>query len=533
MSTHPPREEATPPAAEAWAHAPRAGETRALRIETLDSDGSGIAHVHAAVGGEAQARRWRWVVEGALPGEQVVARVEARRGKRVFAKVEGVVAASPMRVRPRCAHLDHPPYPPCGGCTLQHVDPDQQGALKSAHLVKLFASLGVEASRWLPSQPATLPWGYRNKIELTFSTDPQGDLALGFFPRGYRNEVFPLQACEIASPRMAPFVRATQAWARDEALPPFQLRAGHGWLRNLVVRAAFGTEDLLVELIVDDVDHVDTADGSRRCADELSCAFAERMLATARESGLDQTQVFVTRHRARRGEPTQRFERAFTTPGHLDEVLRLPDGKTLTFAIQPRTFFQTNSSQAAILVATVLRHAGLWRAPTDDGGNAHPSSGAQRPHRVVDLYCGTGTLGLCAAHYAGEVIGVDIVPSAIEDAQRNATRNGLAGRTTWICADVGPFLATNEGRRSLGGADVVILDPPREGLLRVALEHLRAIAAPRLVLVSCNPTSLARDLPGLAALGYEVEAMEAVDMFPHTTHLEVVCSLVLRSTCAR
>jgi 23S rRNA (uracil1939-C5)-methyltransferase len=191
----------------------------------------------------------------------------------------------------------------------------------------------------------------------------------------------------------------------------------------------------------------------------------------------------------------------------LHEVLKLPMGQALRFEIHPRAFFQPNTLQAEVLYAKVVEAAQL------DGGS----------QRVLDLYCGTGTIGLCLSPYCASVTGVELVADAVDNARRNASHNGLSN-VTFHAGDAGDVLS---GALAGQTFDLVVVDPPRSGLKTSALEQLAALGIPRLVYVSCSPASLARDLRLLLGRGYVLDGpLEPVDMFPHTPHVETVARLV-------
>jgi 23S rRNA (uracil1939-C5)-methyltransferase len=192
----------------------------------------------------------------------------------------------------------------------------------------------------------------------------------------------------------------------------------------------------------------------------------------------------------------------------LSECFELEGGRTVSFEVHPRSFFQPNTRQGQRLAGLVV-------------DLAMKGQGAKR---VVDLYCGAGNLGLCLAPYVEEVLGVELVEEAVRDARRNADLNDL-NNVSFVAADVGAWLETEEAATWCAGVDLVLLDPPRAGLIGSACDHVRAISAERIIYVSCNPEALMRDLVRLAEVGYEVLTIQPVDMFPHTAHIETVVEL--------
>ncbi len=244
-------------------------------------------------------------------------------------------------------------------------------------------------------------------------------------------------------------------------------------------------------------DQTTSMDGVEVQAADVGRAFGEWLQA----QDIAVTTGYWTQHLARRGVRTTITEHHLFGKPLLNEELRL-SGRTLRFEIHPRAFFQPNTRGAERLYDTVAEAAELLGGET-----------------VLDLYCGTGTIGLCLAHRAERVVGIELVESAVENARRNAAHNGI-DNVTFLAGDVGKVLA-NE---ALSG-DVVVVDPPRSGLMPAARMLIQRLEASRLVYVSCNPEALARDLVALHAAGWTTQSIRPVDMFPHTAHIECVATL--------
>lgn len=488
-------------------HAPRRGERLRVRVGTLDADGLGLAVLPVALGPDRHARTFYVEVAGAVPGDELVVEVLKYRKNHVSARPLEWLDRSALRVEPRCPHFgqrdDHTPG--CGGCRLSFFDYAQQLRWKAEYARAALTAEGLRELTWREPLGAPSPWYYRNKMELSFGRDDAGRLALGMHPRGYRHEVLTLDACLLQTPLLAPLSRDVAAWAEVLGLEPYDGRREAGFLRTLTVREGVRTGQRLVELTTDDADEVATASGPRP-VDEVISAFDELVISWFRDRGEALSSLYWTRHRARRGERTRLIETLRWGAPHLEEELVLGDGHTLRFQIHPRAFFQTNTRQAESLYREVIEAV---------------SRPGVTPRRLLDLYCGTGTIGLALARSAEHVVGIELQPDAVENARANAALNGVAN-VTYHCGDVAEVLPEVTGADPW---DAVVVDPPRAGLGPKARALVGALPAERLVYVSCNPLTLARDLRSLRDAAWHIAWVRAVDMFPQTTHVECVALL--------
>jgi 23S rRNA (uracil1939-C5)-methyltransferase len=250
-------------------------------------------------------------------------------------------------------------------------------------------------------------------------------------------------------------------------------------------------------------------DDGEREASEVVADFLVTLLATAEREEIQVSSVVWTRHIAVKGQPTRVEHTPLHGPETFAEALHIAGAPPMRFQVHARAFFQPNTLQAEILYEEVIRATGLHQ-----GANTA---------RVMDLYCGTGTIGLAMAHAAKEVIGIELSPDAVASARINAERNAV-DNITFFEGDVAKVLHA-QGLAEPGAVDVVIVDPPRAGLLPSALEQLLRLAAPRLVYVSCNPAALAKNLREFLAAGWCVESIRPVDMFPQTAHIETIAVL--------
>jgi 23S rRNA (uracil1939-C5)-methyltransferase len=419
-----------------------------------------------AQGGRGVARTNGFVVfvNGGLPGDRVRARLT--KSKRSYAEANAVelVRASDERVGDHCTHGGEP----CPGAPWQGLPYERQLEQKSAQVDEALRRLGELDSFELESiEPATEEWRYRNKLEYSFGGDA-GDPTLGFHRRGSWSEVVDVDDCQLASTTNNAARNAVREWARLERLEPYDRERRDGLLRNLVVRDSQATGQVQTRLV--------TSAG----------AFPEppvdlHTVIEGSGSGTD--------------GPTGAL-------GH--EYLHEKLGG-LSLRVSPRAFFQTNTAMAERLYSITADYAGL--------------DGAQR---VFDLFCGIGTIALVMAGRAREVWGLESVPEAIADAEENARLNGISN-TRFIGADA--RLGIRPLLERAGRPDVVVLDPPRAGLSKKVVRRVIECEAPRIVYVSCNPTTLAPNAAQLAEAGYRLRRVRPVDMFPQTPHVECVALL--------
>jgi 23S rRNA (uracil1939-C5)-methyltransferase len=436
-------------------------EERPRRGELLTLDVESLAY-----GGKGIARRNGYVVfvAGALPGDRVQA--EVTKAKRGYAEASTVdlVRESPDRVPPRCDHGGEP----CPGAPWQSLPYEDQLRHKQSQVEDALVRLGgLEGFELEPIEPAIERWRYRNKLEYSFA-ERDGELVLGFHARGRWDLVVDAEDCQLASERNNARRNELRDWARSEGLPGYDRRSGEGILRNLVIREGRRTEQLQTRLVTS------PAEIPRPPVD----------LHTIVEGTAGSTDG-----------PTGALGREYLQEELCD----------LRFRISHNAFFQTNTEMAERLYGFAADLAAL--------------SGRER---VFDLFCGIGTLGLSLASRAGEVWGVEIVPEAIGDAEENARLNGVENarfRAGDARKEIRPLI------EEAGRPDVVVVDPPRAGLSKKVVRRVIECDAPRIVYVSCNPTTLAPNATQLAEAGYRVRRVKPVDMFPQTPHIECVALL--------
>jgi len=415
-------------------------------------------------------------VQRGLPGDRVSASVTKVKSSFVEAKTESVLKASSNRLPAKCPHTDD-----CGGCSWQELPYQEQLLWKERQFADSLGRIGGIDLEPEPIIGADEQWAYRNKMEFSFGDGPDGDLRLGLHRRGSYWQIVPLEYCYISPRRMNEVRSAVLQVAVDSGLPPYHNRRHEGFWRQLTIRAARNIGDLLINIV--------TASGDLP-KDQLLEALAPVGAATILWSVTDQ-------------QSSTRIDsvEVLTGDGFIEETLG-----SKRFRISPTSFFQTNTQMTEVLYETIREAAEI--KPTD---------------RVLDLYCGTGSIGICLANKAQEVLGIELNEESIEDARLNSRLNGL-DNIQFACGAAETVL---EEHHSSGGFDVVIVDPPRSGLHPKALNDVVSTRAPRIVYISCNPTTLARDLAELVSAGYSAIRAVPLDLFPHTYHLEGVVTLDL------
>jgi 23S rRNA (uracil1939-C5)-methyltransferase len=433
-------------------------------------------------------------VPGTAPGDKVKARIVRKKKKFIEAKLLEISDPSPIRIKPKCSHANV-----CGGCTWQHLPYPDQLRIKEQHVrdhIQRIAELDPEIVQ--PIIGCDKEFYYRNKMEYSFATrrwlteeeinkdayvDDSG-FAAGLHAPGRFDKILNLNECHLQDPisfRILDFVRK---YCISKAIPAFNNRENSGFMRHLVIRNSHYTDHLMVNMVT----YKDDPDITGALKDALLHEFPE--ITTIVNNVNDQP------------NPTAigRFEHVLHGPGYIVDHIG-----NHSFKIHANAFFQTNTRQAEKLYSAAREFAEL-----DTGGH------------LFDLYCGVGTLSLYMADKADRVTGIEIVDIAIENARFNAKENGVEN-VTFVLGDMKDtfnerFLKEN------GMPDCVITDPPRSGMHPDVVNQLCNLNTKRLVYVSCNPSTMARDLKILKE-HYEVETVQPVDMFPQTYHIEAVAKL--------
>jgi 23S rRNA (uracil1939-C5)-methyltransferase len=446
---------------------PQRGDELTLTIDSLAYGGAGVARTESG---------YVVFVSGGMPGDTVRAVIGKRKRSYAEARALEVISPGPDRIEPVA---DHP------GAPWQVLAYERQLEIKAEQVRDALTRIGGFQDLTIePIVPAEQQWRYRNKLEYSFGTGPDGELLCGFHAPGNWEEIVPLTDCLLASEASNAVRERIVHWCREQGLTAYDRRTGEGFLRNLVVREGRRTNSLQARLVTSD-----DPDGLDR--ESLTAAVGADL------KGLLWTRIDSV------GETTQ---------GGTTEVLA---GSTrfqeqiggMTFRISAEAFFQTNTEMAERLYGLALEYA--------------------RPgafERLYDLYCGIGTIGLLMAPRVAELWGLEIIEDAITDAIANARANEI-DNAHFFAGDV--RLAMRELVEQAGRPDVLVVDPPRAGLSQKIVRRIIEASPARIIYVSCNPTTLA---PNAAQLvrdgGYELVRVRPVDMFPQTPHIECVAELV-------
>jgi len=439
-----------------------------LQIDSLAYGGNGVARLDGFV----------VFVRRGLPGDRVRARITKVQRRHAEAVTTEVVEPGPVRVDYPCRH-----YPTCGGCRFQDLAYEAQLAAKHAWVGDSLTRIaGIADPPLEPIIGADEIFHYRNKMEYSFAQTEEGP-ALGLHVAGRWDTVLEIEKCWLTTDLGNEIRNAVRDWAREERLPAFDQATGEGYLRHLVVREGVNTGQALVQLVTHKRERFDR----ERLIEVLTAIPQVRSIHWS----INDTPAEVT------NLPTELLwgEEA------IEEELG-----GLRFRLRPNAFLQTNTHMAERLYELARRAAAL------SGGET-----------VYDLYCGIGTIGLSLAADALTVWGIEISEESVACAIENAELNGI-GNAAFFAGNVGQVL--EELRERAGDPQVVLVDPPRAGLAGKALKRLGELAAPRIVYVSCNPTTLAGDTKRLVEeYGYVLRRTTPVDMFPHTPHVESVSLL--------
>jgi len=367
----------------------------------------------------------------------------------------------------------------CGGCQLQNLSYPEQLAFKQRLVQRLVGPFCPV----LPIRGMEDPYRYRNKVQAAFTSDRKGRVLSGVYQSG-THFIVPVDACLLEDEAADRIIVTIRKLLPKFDLAPYDERTRRGFLRHVLVKRGFRSGEIMVVLV------------TATPVFPSKNAFVAELLRRHPEI----TTVVQNMNRAATSLVLGGQEKALFGRGWIEEQLC-----GLTFRISPRSFYQINPAQTEALYGAAIESAAL--------------TGRER---VLDAYCGVGTIGLIAAAKAAEVVGVEQNRDAVRDAVANARRNAV-GNIRFLCADAGEYMVSLA--ESGEPVDVVLMDPPRAGASRAFLEALLRLGPARVVYVSCNPETLARDLRVLAAGGYRAGRCQPVDMFPHTQHVECVIAL--------
>lgn len=441
----------------------------------------------------------RVIVKNAVPGQKVSASInKVRRGKCEGRLLEVLERSAKEQPEAACIHAGE-----CGGCTYQTLPYEEQLAMKASQVKKLIDDVSVPENtdyEFLGIKASPRQQEYRNKMEFSFGDAYKGGpLALGMHKRGSFYDIVDVPECRIVDDDFHTVLTVTLDYFKERNLPYYHKLRHTGYLRHLLVRKAVKTGEILVDLVTT----TQIAEGGEEA---LLAGWKDVLCAAAYQGTL--TGVLHTRNDSVADTVTNEGTDVLFGQDHFYEELL-----GLRFQITPFSFFQTNSLGAEVLYETAREFIG------DALPSGTDADVAEHGKVVFDLYSGTGTIAQMLAPVAKKVIGVEIIPEAVEAAKENARLNSLTN-CEFIAGDVLKVIDEIEEK-----PDYIVLDPPRDGIHPKALEKIIRYGVPQMVYISCKPTSLARDLEVLQARGYEVKKVCCVDMFPATVHVETVILL--------
>lgn len=437
-----------------------------ITIDALSSEGQGVGRYEG----------YAVFVPGALPGERIKAHVIKVTPGYGIAKLEGVLVPAEERVRPRCGA-----FAQCGGCTLQHLDYQAQLAAKRRQVYDALSRLGgIKEPNVLPVLGMDEPWKFRNKGAFPFGVANGRVEAGAFAARSHR--LIPLHECPVQKDGVMNVVNAVRDWANTYGISAYDENTGRGTLRHVLARTAKDGDVMAVVVTGGRLPH----------KEELVALLKTRV-----------PRLKSVVHNINSAATNVILGKKFTTVWGADKLIDNVAG--FTVEVSAASFLQVNPVQTELLYRTAVEYAAL--------------TGEEL---TADIYCGIGTISMPLAKRAKRVVGIEAVPEAIADAKANAARNGI-DNAEFLCGlaeEVLPKLA-EDGLKP----DVAVLDPPRKGAEERALAAVLKTAPRRIVYVSCNPATLARDVKYLCAGGYELVKAQPVDMFAHTPHVETVVLL--------
>ncbi|MGD8530956.1 MAG: 23S rRNA (uracil(1939)-C(5))-methyltransferase RlmD [Syntrophobacterales bacterium] len=459
-----------------------------LVVESLTFGGRGLARINGFV----------IFIDRTLPGQRVLARITRKKSSYAQARVVEILQESPKAIAPRCLHFGI-----CGGCLWQNLPYPDQLEVKRDLVWECLAHIGgLSEDLVLPTLASPQIYFYRNKMEFSFASrrwliaeelsldqlEKPRDFGLGLHVRGFYDRVLDIEECHLQSPMSVSILEQVRRFALTSGLPPYNTRDHTGFWRFLVVRDSKHTGKILVELITT----------AHRNGETIVA-----QLANLLRQEIPEVSTLVHGISGKKAQVASAdTQEVIFGPGYIEEHL---DG--FRFRISASAFFQTNSMAAAVLLDQVADGCDLTGAEV-----------------VWDLYCGTGTMAIGLANAASKVVGFELVPEALADAQINAKTNGVAN-CEFVLGDMKGLLKDPSRLiEDYPSPQVVVTDPPRAGMHPSVVKNLIALSPPRIVCVSCNPATLARDLKMLMQT-YRLLRVQPVDMFPHTPHIEVVAVL--------
>lgn len=490
-------------------------ETVSVTIEDIGTEGEGIGKVEG----------FTLFVKDAVPGDTVLAKILKCKKNYAYARLEKVETPSPFRVEPECRY-----YRQCGGCQLQSLSYEKQLQFKQNKIRNNLIRIGGFDAEYVDQRMEPIvgmdePWHYRNKAQYPVGTDKDGNPITGFYA-GRTHSIIANTDCALGVPENKEILERVLEYMKENRVSAYNELTGQGLIRHVLIRKGFTSGEIMVCLVVN--------------SDKKTLPNQEKLLSRLTDIP-NMTSVSISINRERTNVIMGKEIHTLWGKDTISDTIHVRDmqktgypfiGHELTFAISPLSFYQVNPVQTEKLYSLALEYAGLTGQET-----------------VWDLYCGIGTISLFLAGSAKKVYGVEIIPQAIEDAKANAQRNGIQNAEFFVGKAEEVLPAFYEQREPEGAVevpnvtagavaspadtdgadmrhpDVIVVDPPRKGCDEACLATMLKMQPSRIVYVSCDSATLARDLRILCDGGYEVKRIQGVDQFGMTVHVETVVLL--------
>lgn len=475
-----------------------------VTIEDIGSEGEGIGKVDG----------FTLFVKDAVIGDTVEAKIVKAKKNYAYARLEKVIMSSPFRVQPKCVY-----HRQCGGCQLQALSYEKQLQFKQEKIRgNLIRIGGFDPSfideRMEPIVGMEEPFFYRNKAQYPVGTDREGNIVTGFYA-GRTHSIIPNTDCCLGAAENREILEKILNYMREYRVTAYDEATGKGLVRHVLIRKGFTSGEIMVCLVI----NPEKKTGSREFLP------GQQVLIDKLKEIPGMTSVSVSINREKTNVIMGKEIHTLWGSDTISDTIHVRDmsregypftGRELTFHISPLSFYQVNPVQTEKLYSLALEYTGLTEQET-----------------VWDLYCGIGTISLFLAGSAKKVYGVEIVPQAIDDARENAARNGIQNAEFFVgkAEEVLPeFYEGKRGGSDMLHPDVIVVDPPRKGCDEACLSTMLKMKPERIVYVSCDSATLARDLKILCDGGYEIQRIRGVDQFGQTVHVETVVLLTRQNT---
>ncbi len=493
-----------------------------VTIEDMGTDGEGIGKVDG----------FTLFVKDAVIGDTVQAKIMKSKAHYAYARLEKVITPSPFRVEPECAY-----HRQCGGCQIQALSYAKQLEFKQSKIRNNLVRIGGFDGAFIdnimePIVGMEEPFHYRNKAQYPVGTDKEGNLITGFYA-GRTHNIIANTNCLLGVEGNQQILETILEYMRENKVTAYDETTGKGLVRHILIRTGFTSGQVMVCLVIN---YTGAGKDKKRKRQDTNHQGKEYL--SGQEKLIEKltllpgmTSISVSINREKTNVIMGKEVHTLWGSDTIEDTIHVRDmeqegypftGQELTFHISPLSFYQVNPVQTEKLYSLALSYAGLTGQET-----------------VWDLYCGIGTISLFLAQKAGKVYGVEIIPQAIEDARENAERNGLNNTTFFVgkAEEVLPEFyekgsvngmkvhAGQEGASDMLHPDVIVVDPPRKGCDEACLSTMLQMQPDRIVYVSCDSATLARDLRILCDGGYELKKVRGVDQFAMTGHVETVCLL--------